>query len=87
MATPSGAASLAQLGESLPGEAHATCSYLDYNATTPVYPQVAAAMAPFLFQHFGNPSCDHAFARPCKQAVEEARRHVAALLNCDADEI
>jgi cysteine desulfurase len=77
----------AQLGESLPGAAHEACVYLDYNATTPIYPQVAAAMAPFLFEHFGNPSCDHAFSRPCKSAVAEARGHVAALLNCDADEI
>ena len=81
------AAPLPQLGEPLSGAAHASCVYLDYNATTPIYPQVAAAMAPYLFEHFGNPSCGHAFARPCKRAVEEARSHVAALLGCDADEI
>jgi selenocysteine lyase/cysteine desulfurase len=91
-APPAGVASsappaAAQLGQPLPGEAHEACAYLDYNATTPIYPQVAAAMEPFLHTHFGNPSCNHAFARPCKRAVEEARRHVAALLNCDADEI
>ena len=81
------AAPLPQLGEPLSGAAHASCVYLDYNATTPIYPQVAAAMAPYLFEHFGNPSCGHAFARPCKRAVEEARSHVAALLGCDADEV
>ena len=78
---------LPQLGEPLSGAAHESCAYLDYNATTPIYPQVAAAMAPFLFEHFGNPSCGHAFARPCKRAVEEARSHVAALLGCNGDEI
>ena len=45
----------------LPGETFDRCVYLDYNATTPIWPEVASAMAPFLFEHFG-PVSGHAFA-------------------------
>ena len=61
--------------------------YLDYNATTPVAPEVAEAMRPFLDEMFGNPSSAHAFGVSTKKAVENSRRHVAALLNCFPDEI
>lgn len=61
--------------------------YLDYNATTPVAPQVAEAMQPYLLQSFGNPSSSHAFGRRARQAVETARRQVAALLDCDAENV
>jgi len=62
--------------------------YLDYSATTPVDPRVAAKMIPYLTEHFGNPaSRSHAFGWEAEAAVEEARGHVAALLGCDAKEI
>ncbi len=61
--------------------------YLDYNATTPVAPEVAEAMRPFLDQMFGNPSSTHAFGISTKKAVENARTQMAALLNCFPDEI
>ncbi len=61
--------------------------YLDYNATTPVLPEVAEAMQPFLTEIFGNPSSTHWYGRQTKKAIEEARRQVAGLLNCHADEI
>jgi cysteine desulfurase len=61
--------------------------YLDYNATTPHDPQVIAAMRPYLEQEFGNPSSGHWFGIQPKKAVMEARRQVAALLNCRPDEI
>jgi cysteine desulfurase len=62
--------------------------YLDYSATTPVDPRVAQKMIPFLTEHFGNPaSRSHAFGWEAEQAVEEARGHVAALLNADPKEI
>jgi cysteine desulfurase len=61
--------------------------YLDYNATTPVLPEVVDAMLPFLREHFGNPSSRHRYGRIAHEAVERARGEVAALLNCDADEI
>ena len=59
--------------------------YLDYNATTPVDPRVADAMAPFLHEEFGNPSSLHAYGEHAKTAVENARDHVAALLGCGAN--
>jgi cysteine desulfurase len=61
--------------------------YLDYNATTPVLPEVVDAMLPFLREHFGNPSSSHRYGRIAHEAVERARGEVAALLGCDADEI
>jgi cysteine desulfurase len=62
--------------------------YLDYSATTPVDPRVAQKMIPFLTEHFGNAaSRSHAFGWKAEEAVEEARAHVAALLNADPKEI
>ncbi len=62
--------------------------YMDYSATTPVDPRVAAKMIPFLTEHFGNPaSRSHAYGWETEAAVDEARERVAALVNCDAKEI
>lgn len=61
--------------------------YLDYNATTPVLPQVRDALLPFLDTHFGNPSSDHPYGRAAAEAVQRARQQVADLLDCAADEI
>jgi cysteine desulfurase len=54
--------------------------YFDYNATTPVAPEVFEAMKPFLTEHFGNPSSLHHLGRVSAQALREARRNVASLL-------
>ncbi|MFZ9480249.1 MAG: IscS subfamily cysteine desulfurase [Burkholderiaceae bacterium] len=62
--------------------------YLDYSATTPVDPRVVDAMLPFLREDFGNPaSRSHAYGWKAEEAVEQARAHVAALVNCDPKEI
>ena len=61
--------------------------YLDHNATTPVAAEVADAMAPFLREHFANPSSDHVLGRLAWRAVEEAREQVAVLIGASADEI
>ncbi|HQR40562.1 MAG TPA: IscS subfamily cysteine desulfurase [Blastocatellia bacterium] len=62
--------------------------YLDYSATTPVDPRVAQAMIPWLTERFGNPaSRSHAYGWESEEAVEKARGHVAALVNCDPREI
>jgi cysteine desulfurase len=61
--------------------------YLDHNATTPVLPDVVDAMLPYLREHFGNPSSRHVYGRRTQEAIERARRHVAALIGSDADEI
>ncbi len=61
--------------------------YLDYNASTPIAPEVAAAIQPFLTTAYGNPSSTHWSGIPARDAVERARSQVAALLCCDATEI
>jgi cysteine desulfurase len=61
--------------------------YLDYNATTPVLPEVLEAMLPYLRDHFGNPSSGHAFGRAARDGVEHARQQLAALLSCESDEL
>jgi len=61
--------------------------YLDYNATTPIDPEVAEAMSPYLFEHFGNPSSSHWYGVQTKEAVEKARDQLANLLNCSPDEV
>ena len=59
--------------------------YLDYNATTPIDPQVAEAMLPYIQQHFGNPSSGHAFGVAAKEAVDHARGQLAEMLGCNSD--
>ena len=64
--------------------------YLDYASTTPVDPRVASKMMEFLTPdgEFGNPaSRSHRFGWKADEAVEEARSHVANLVNCDPREI
>ena len=61
--------------------------YLDYNATTPIDPAVAEAMAPFLEYQFGNPSSGHWASVGAEAALEAARSQVAALLGARDDEI
>jgi cysteine desulfurase len=62
--------------------------YLDYSATTPVDPRVVDKMIPFLKEDYGNPaSRSHQYGWTAEAAVEEARAHVAALVNCDPKEI
>jgi len=61
--------------------------YMDYNATTPVRPEVLEEMLPFYTQHFGNPSSVHWAGRAVKGAIEKAREQVAALINCSPAEV
>ena len=61
--------------------------YLDYNATTPLAPEVVKAMLPFMDNVFGNPSSSHFYGLEAKKAVENARKKVADLLHAHADEI
>ena len=56
--------------------------YLDHAATTPVDGRVLAAMLPYFSEDYGNPSSAHTFGRRAEKAVEQARRDVAAVLNC-----
>lgn len=61
--------------------------YLDFNASTPLAPEVVAAMAPLLRDHYGNPSSQHWAGRPARAVVDQARVEVAALLNAAPHEI
>ncbi|MCU0381990.1 MAG: selenide, water dikinase SelD [Chitinophagaceae bacterium] len=61
--------------------------YLDYNATTPVHPEVSEAIRPYFEQYFGNPSSVHLYGADARTAVEKARSQVAALLRCKNHEI
>ncbi len=61
--------------------------YLDYNATTPLAPEVLAAMRPYLERHFGNASSIHAAGREARAAVDESRDRIARLLGAKSHEI
>ena len=61
--------------------------YLDYNATTPIDPEVAEEMLPFIHNSFGNPSSSYAIGRFNKDAIRQARRQVADLINANHNEI
>jgi len=62
--------------------------YMDNNATTRTDPRVVEAMLPYFTEHYGNAaSLTHAFGREADEAVEQARRHVAALLGAHPREI
>ena len=61
--------------------------YLDNAATTPLAPEVAACMIPYLMNEFGNPSSTHSYGRQAKAVIETSRRNVAKHLNCTPAEI
>ena len=61
--------------------------YLDYNATSPVRPEVLEVMLPFYKEHFGNPSSVHWAGRAVAGAIEKAREQVADLINASPAEI
>ena len=61
--------------------------YLDNSATTPVLPEVFAAMQPYFGERFGNASSIHHHGQETRAAVEGARESVAALLGCRAAEV
>lgn len=61
--------------------------YLDHAATTPLDPEVAAAMQPWLTQHFGNPSSIYGLGQESRAAVDRARSDVARVLGCQTAEL
>ena len=61
--------------------------YLDYNATTPVDPQVRDAMLPFLDTHYGTPSSTHSYGQKVSRAIDQARKQTASLIQASTPEI
>jgi cysteine desulfurase len=61
--------------------------YMDHSATTPVDPRVVEAMAPYWTEFFGNPSSVYGLGRRSASALEDARRTVARILNCQPAEV
>lgn len=61
--------------------------YLDFNATTPIHPEVAESMKPFLKDYFGNPSSNHWYGTQTKLMLEKSRKQIASFLNCSMDEV
>lgn len=61
--------------------------YLDFNATTPISREVADAMVPYLYHHFGNPSSSYRYGVESKLAIEKARSQVANLIGSKNNEI
>src|SRR2546421_2859271 len=61
--------------------------YLDHAATTPVHPNVVAAMLPYFSEAFGNPSSIYLRGRQALEAVQRARETIASLLGASPREI
>ncbi|HEY3068576.1 MAG TPA: IscS subfamily cysteine desulfurase [Methylomirabilota bacterium] len=61
--------------------------YLDHNASTPVHPEVVAAMLPYFGEVYGNPSSVHAFGREAREALDTARERLAGFLSVRPDEV
>jgi len=61
--------------------------YFDHSATTHVLPEVHEAMIPYFLQKFGNASTLHSFGREAKAGLEDARKKVASVINCEPQEI
>src|SRR5437899_4044523 len=61
--------------------------YFDYNATTPLDPQVREAMLPFLAEVFGNPSSVHHVGRQARALLDDARDRAAKVLGCKPSEV
>ena len=61
--------------------------YFDYNASTPLAPEVAAVMRRVMEDAFGNPSSPHWAGAPARALIDKGRRQVADLLGCSPEEI
>ena len=62
--------------------------YLDYQATTPLRPEVLKAMMPYFKEKYGNPhSNNHSLGKDANIAVEKAKKNIASLINCEPEEI
>ena len=65
----------------------AMVTYLDHAASTPMRPEAIEVMRPYMDGMYANPAGAHRFARQARQAVDEARDEIAAVLGCAAGEV
>ena len=72
---------------SLVGVTETAITYLDHAASAPMRPAAIEAMMPFLTGNYANPSGSHRFARRTRQAIDEARDQVAAVVGCRPNEV
>jgi cysteine desulfurase len=77
---------MGEIARARPGVSARTETYLDWNATTPLRPEAAAAMSAMLAR-CGNPSSVHRWGRAARQAIEQARSPVAALLDVPSENV
>lgn len=63
------------------------CIYLDYNGTTPIYPQVLESMMPYLAEHYGNPSSSHIMGKEPRRAINQARESLLKLLGAPTSQL
>ena len=61
--------------------------YLDHNASTPVHPDVLAAMMPYFSERFGNASSIHGFGREARDGIDVARETIATFLGVTPEEM
>jgi cysteine desulfurase len=61
--------------------------YLDYNASTPIAPEVAEVIKSYLADGFGNPSASHWASESLQESIDQSREKIASLLGCNKDEI
>jgi cysteine desulfurase len=79
--TASSSSSLSDKGASPSSSSSSSCIYLDYNGTTPVYPEVYRAMKVYFEKHFGNPGSTHCFGDEPRKALAAARRTILEALS------
>jgi len=73
--------------DSLIGVTETAITYLDHAASAPMRPEAIEAIMPFLSGNYANPSGSHRFARRTRQAIDEARDQVAAVVGCRPNEV
>jgi len=61
--------------------------YMDYAATTPMLPEVVEAMQPYFSHKYGNPSSIHSMGQEARDAVDQSRSQVAALIACKPEDV
>jgi cysteine desulfurase len=76
-----------RLGGSLGAVSSGTITYLDHAASTPMREEAVEAMMPYLREQYANPSGAHRFARRARQAVDESRDRIAAVIGCGPNEV